>query len=342
MKLRNIIKYLESVAPLSYQESYDNAGLIIGHPEMMIKKAIICLDSTEAVVNEAIDVKANLIIAHHPIVFKGLKKFNGQNYVERVVMKAIKHDIAIYAIHTNLDNVLQNGVNSKIAEKLELSNLRILSPKANLSKVQFYLSEAEAKKLSRYNFAKNLPFFKSLTVINQENKELPRLKFETILSINEQGAFFDQMAQALDNSAFDHEIMPIQNRNSMVGSGIVGELKNPILEKTFLQRLKSQMKLKTIKHTDLFLKKIQTVAICGGSGGFLLPHAIKSGAQVFVTSDYKYHEFFDANGKIVIADIGHYESEQYTIELLHELITEKFSNFAAHCTKINTNPVNYY
>ena len=343
MKLRTIIQHLESIAPLSHQESYDNAGLIVGDPEMWIKGAVICLDSTEDVLKEAIELKANLIIAHHPIVFKGLKKFNGRNYVERVVIQAIKHDIAIYAIHTNLDNALHRGVNAKIAEKLELTNLRALAPAANMNKVQFFLNEAQAKRLSRYNFAKNRSFFKSLTVNNNESAiEEPKLKFETVLSKEEIDPFFDQVNHALENTAYDYEVINIQNKNSKVGAGIVGDLRSSILETTFLQRLKKNMQVNTIKHTPLLSQRVQKIAICGGAGGFLLPMAIRSGAQFFVSSDYKYHEFFDADGKIVIADIGHYESEQFTIELIEQLIREKFSNFAAHCTKINTNPVNYY
>ena len=212
MKLRTIIKHLESIAPLSHQESYDNSGLIVGDPEMWIKGAVICLDSTEAVLKEAIKKKANLIIAHHPIVFKGLKKFNGKNYVERVVMKAIKNNIAIYAIHTNLDNAIQRGVNAKIAEKLGLRDIKALAPSANMSKVQFFLSDAQAQKLSRYNFAKNRSFFKSLTVNNnQEAREETKLKFETLLSQEEIGPFFDQVNHALENSSYEYEVMNVQN-----------------------------------------------------------------------------------------------------------------------------------
>ncbi len=342
MKLHNLLNYLEHIAPPANQESYDNSGLIVGNREMWIKGAIICLDSTEAVLDEAIAKKANLVIAHHPIVFKGLKKINGKSYVERVIIKAIKHDIAIYAIHTNLDNMLHKGVNAKIAEKLELTNTRILSPKSNLKKVRFYLNEEQAKKLSRYHFAKRLSFFKSLTVANKNDEEIPKLKFETVIAATEESSFLSLLNSALDFGNYEYEVNDIQNVNSEVGSGIVGDLANPILEKTFLIRLKNQLNVNTIKHTDLLQKKVRRIAVCGGSGSFLLPHAIRSRADFFVTSDYKYHEFFDSEDKIVIADIGHYESEHFTIELIYELIKEKFSNFAAHCTKINTNPVNYY
>ena len=264
-KLSELINCLHQVAPQHLQEDYDNAGLITGHPDMPVNGVLVCLDAIEAVVDEAIALKCNVIVAHHPIVFKGLKRFNGSNYVERTIIKAIKNDIAIFAIHTNLDNVYDSGVNGKIAEKIGLVNTTILSPKTDIL----------------YN-------------------------------------------------------------DSQVGSGMTGELSAPLSPLEFLGLLREKMELKVIKHTALCKKTISRVAVCGGSGSFLLPQAIRSGADVFITSDFKYHEFFDADNNIIIADIGHYESEKYTIELLYDLISNKFSNFAAHCTKIITNPVNYY
>jgi len=262
--IKEVYDFLHSVAPFQYQESYDNAGLIVGDSAKACTGVITCLDSTEAVIDEAIATGSNLVVAHHPIVFRGLKRFNGTNYIEKAVIKAIKNDIAIIAIHTNLDNVISNGVNERIAKQLGLEEIEPLAVK----------------------------------------KE-------------------------------------IDQSNGPVGSGVLGFLPKEIDEMDFLQSLKDKMKVNVIKHTNLLGNKITKVAVCGGVGGFLLKDAIRSGAQVFITSDYKYHEFFDANDQIVIVDIGHYESEQFTINLLQELISRNFSTFAAHCTKINTNPVNY-
>ena len=262
--IRDVYNYLHSIAPFQYQESYDNAGLIVGDPGTVCTGVITCLDSTEAIVDEAIAAGANLIVAHHPIVFRGLKRFTGANYIEKAVIKAIKNDIAIIAIHTNLDNVITNGVNERIAKQIGLENIRPLLVKGD-----------------------------------------------------------------------------IDQTNGAVGSGVIGELPEINEELSFLNMVKDRMKVSVVKHTRLLDQNVKSVAVCGGVGGFLLKDAIKSGAQVFITSDYKYHEFFDANDKIVIADIGHYESEQFTINLLQELISRKFSTFAAHCTKLNTNPVNY-
>lgn len=262
--IKEVYDFLHSVAPFQYQESYDNAGLIVGDPSKECNGVITCLDSTEEVIEEAIDLGVNLVVAHHPIVFKGLKRFNGANYVEKAVIKAIKNDIAIIAIHTNLDNVISNGVNERIAQQIGLVGIEPLAVKTE-----------------------------------------------------------------------------IDQSNGPVGSGVVGQLVASMDELEFLQDLKVKMDVSVVKHTKFLNQKINKVAVCGGVGGFLLNDAIRSEAQVFITSDYKYHEFFDANKKIVIADIGHYESEQFTINLLQELISRNFSTFAAHCTKINTNPVNY-
>jgi len=264
MQLKELTDHLESIAPLHYQESYDNAGLIVGSYDMEVKGVLVALDTTPAIVREAVEIGANVVIAHHPIIFKGLKKINGKTYIEKTIIEAIKNEIAIYAIHTNLDNVYVNGVNAKIAEKLALQNTRILAPKLDL------------------------------------------------------------------------------NPKGEVGSGMIGELDKELSELDFLDYLKAMMGLKVVKHTEMLAKPVKTIAICGGSGGFLLSDAIKAGADIFITADYKYHEYFDANGQIMIIDIGHYESERFTIDLLYELITEKFSNFATHSTKVDTNPIKYH
>lgn len=263
MLLSDIISHLETIAPPSYQESYDNSGLITGAGNWKCEGIIVCLDATEAVIEEAIEKKCNLIVAHHPIVFSGLKRLNGSNYVEKAVIKAIKNDIAIYAIHTNLDSVLK-GVNGRIADKLQLQNRQILSSKSE----------------------------------NQSGGE--------------------------------------------PGSGLIGELSTPVDEMAFLQLLKEKFNLLAVRHTPLLSKPIKRVALCGGAGSFLISRAKAAKADVFVSSDIKYHEFFDAEGQMVIADIGHYESEQFTIDLLYDILQEKFPTFAVLKTGVKTNPVHYF
>jgi len=260
MKIKEVLEYLESIAPLTLQEPYDNAGLLCGSRESELKEVLICLDSTEAVVDEAIKKNCNLIIAHHPILFTGLKSLTGQSYIERTLIKAIKHDIAIYAIHTNLDNVHLKGVNQKIAEKLGLINTKILKP------VEY---------------------------------------------------------------------------NDAIGAGLIGELEEEWEPIPFLEHVKEKMKVSSLKYTPILKKTIKSIAVCGGSGSFLVSDAIAQNADLFISSDFKYHQFFDSNNEIILADIGHYESEFYTIELIKELLNEKFTKFAAHCTEVNTNPINY-
>lgn len=262
VKIFEVIQYLEEIAPLGLQESYDNAGLITGDVNWDVKGVVCALDVTEDIVDEAVLSGSNLIVAHHPIIFTGLRQLVGADYIQRTIIKAIKNDIAIYAIHTNLDNVLTNGVNDTIAGRLGLIDRKILAPK-----------------------------------------------------------FPDK---------------------PHIGAGIIGDLKEGMEGVAFLEFLKMSMKTGTIKHTKILDKTIKRVAVCGGSGRFLLSTAMDQGADVFVSSDFKYHEYFDANGEILIADIGHYESEQFTIGLLHKIISEKFLKFATRLTEINTNPVHYF
>ncbi len=262
MYIKEIIDTLEAIAPVHLQESYDNAGLIVGNPQTELTGVLFCLDSTEIIVLEAIQKGCNLIVAHHPIVFRGLKRFNEANYVERTIMLAIRHHIAIYAIHTNLDNVYHQGVNAKIAERLGLHDTRILMPKAG---------------------------------------------------------------------------------STDIGAGLIGMLPHPISEIEFLQQVKITLNAACIKHTELSGKMVQHIAVCGGSGSFLLDQALKAKADFFVSSDFKYHEFFDAENQIVIADIGHYETEQYTIVLLHDIIAAAHqAAVPLYMTECNTNPVRYF
>ncbi len=349
MKIKEIIGFLEQFAPPSYQESYDNSGLIVGDRNTKVTGALICLDSIECVIDEAIKKKCNLVIAHHPIVFKGLKRFNGKNYVERTVMKAIKNDIAIYAIHTNLDNV-RKGVNARICERLGLQNLSILSPKRNLKKLSAFIPVELADVLKKELFEKNFGAdgdrfrFSYATVGAGTNSGQagPSIKLETIFPEDKKGQLMGILNKVLgDPAIYAAEISDIATSNLAVGSGMIGTLPKEIDTTKFLKSLKKSLGANCVKHTDIISKTVKKIAVCGGSGGFLLHTAIAKGADVFITADYKYHEFFDADGKIVIADIGHYESEQFTIDLLFEIISEKFTNFAVFKTAAITNPVNY-
>ncbi|MES2513517.1 MAG: Nif3-like dinuclear metal center hexameric protein [Bacteroidota bacterium] len=364
MLLKTIIAELERFAPLSYQESYDNCGLLTGTKEQDVTAALLCLDCTEAVVDEAILKKCNLIIAHHPIIFGGLKKINGANYVERTIIKAIQNNIAIYACHTNLDNV-KAGVNKKIADKLGLVNQRILSPKKSLLKklvtfvpathldiVRDSLFNAGAGNIGNYDSCsftvegkgtfrgneQSNPVIGEKGKLSLENEVRLELIFE---SVNE-GNMLSALKQCHPYEEIAYDIYQLENSYQNIGSGMVGELDNPIPENEFLEQLKTVFKVKFLKHTALLNKPIQKVALCGGSGSFLLKNAINLKSDIYISSDFKYHEFFDAENKIVIADIGHYETEQFTPEIFYEIISNKFPTFASYLTETNTNPVNYF
>lgn len=364
MKIAEIVQFLEEVAPLSYQESYDNAGLILGQKNWDCTGAILCLDSLEEVVDEAIAKGCNLIIAHHPIVFFGLKKINGKNYIERILIKAIKADIAIYASHTNLDSVLRQGVNTKIAEKLGLQNLRILSPKKglllklqtyvpsqNLEAVREALFAAGAGQIGNYSecsfeqkgqgsFKGNAQSQPHLGQKEQRHYEAEH-KLEVILPKQIQHKVLAALNKAHPYEEVAYELIALENAHQEVGIGVVGELPEAQNSLSFLKSLKQKMATDCVKYTDIHQSKVQRIAICGGAGSFLLGAAKGAGADVFITADYKYHEFFDADGQLIIADLGHYESEQFTIELFYELISQKFPNFTVHKTTVRTNPVNY-
>ncbi|MCB0637802.1 MAG: Nif3-like dinuclear metal center hexameric protein [Lewinella sp.] len=341
--IADIIQHLERIAPPVYQEGYDNAGLIVGQASQTCTGVLTCLDATEAVVAEAREKGCNLIVAHHPIVFKGLKRLTGRNYVERVVIEAIRHEIAIYAIHTNLDNVYARGVNSAIAERLGLTNTHILAPQAALKQLSIYVSPGEADELkARLNeaaAAKQQPGTAVRLATIGAGEAGALVKLEVTFHRAQQGSVLRTL------SAFgelDYQLHSLEQPSAQIGAGLVGELPEPLSESDFLAHLKSAMAVHCIRHTPLLDQPVQRVALCGGAGGFLLPQAIGSGAQFFITGDYKYHEFFDADGHLVIADIGHFESEQFTIPLLANILKEKFGNFAVHCTEVVTNPVRYY
>lgn len=364
MNLKEIITYLESLAPLSWQESYDNSGLIVGNPAKEVQCALISLDCTEAVLDEAIRLGCDLIISHHPIVFKGLKRFNESSYVERVVMKAIKNDIALYAIHTNLDNFYK-GVNAKIAEKLNLKNTKVLVPKRGLLKqLEVYVPESHAEALRSALFevgagaignyaecsfnTKGIGTFKPKECAVPFSGEIGKLhtgeeiSVEVIYAQHIEGKVLKAMVANHPYEEIAYTTISLGNEFQEVGSGMVGELEEPMSERDFLALVKQNLQTEVIRHTPLLNKPIKRVALCGGAGSFLLKNAIDSAADVFITGDFKYHEFFDAEDKILINDIGHFESEQFTQELLLEIIQKKFPNFAVRLTEVNTNPINYY
>lgn len=364
MKLSQLTDYLESLAPLAYQEDYDNSGLIVGRPDQEISQVLISLDCTEAVVDEAIANNCQVIVSHHPIVFRGLKKFNGKTYVERVVEKAIRHNIALYAIHTNLDNI-QLGVNKRICDTLGMTETRILSPKPNLLKklvtyapvvqaeqVRNALFHAGAGNIGNYSEASfNIegqgtfkgnefadPYVGEPGMRHTENE----IRIEVIYPAVLESKILMALVLAHPYEEVAYDLYSITNTNQQVGSGMIGELEYPISEEAFLSFLKDKMQAHVIRHTALTGKSVTKVAVCGGAGGFLLKQAISAGADVFITADYKYHEFFDAEGKIVIADIGHYESEQFTKQLLYDTIKSKFNSLYLRLTEVNTNPVKYF
>ena len=349
--IKELVDYLESIAPAAYQENYDNSGLLVGDFSTVIKGVLVCLDATEAVVEEATNAGCNVVVAHHPIVFRGLKRLNGRNYVERVILKAVKNDIAIYALHTNLDNVYFQGVNSKIAEKLGLENTRILSPKsAMLKKIVVYVAASHSDQVRTALLAAGagqLPAFEyggfaTLGVGATAQGNQSTIKLETFFPAPaERSVLAALYASHPSPDEVTYEITTLENADLSVGAGMIGTLAKPMEEQDFLIFLKKTMQTAVVRHTELLGKKVTTVAVCGGSGSSLLPKAMTEKADVFVTADFKYHEFFDADGRIVIADVGHFESEQFTIELLFDIISKKFSTFVVSFTKINTNPVKY-
>ncbi len=365
MKLRSILNDLSELAHPSLQESYDNSGLLVGNPEMEINGILVSLDSTEAIVDEAIERNCNLIVAHHPIVFKGLKRFNGSNYVERTIIKAIKNDIAIYAIHTNLDNVLQNGVNQKIAEKLHLNNVQILSkkkevltklvvfvPTSHAENVREALFNSGAGKISDYDKcsfnSEGIGTFRAgqeskpyVGEIGESHHE-KEVKIEVVLTNYLQQKAIKAMTEAHPYEEVAYDLYPLLNEAPEIGAGIIGELNNALSPSDFLQHVKTNMNATVVRFTQSNHSSIKKVAVCGGSGSFLIKQAMHSGADAYVTGDVKYHEFFDSEDRMMICDIGHYESEQFTIELLVDFLSKKMPNFAVLFTKTVTNPVNYF
>jgi dinuclear metal center YbgI/SA1388 family protein len=364
MQIAEIIALLESVAPPSLQEHYDNAGLLTGNAGWTCTGALCTLDATEEVIKEAIQQNCNLVIAHHPIIFGGLKKINGKNYVEKAVITAIKNDIAIYAIHTNLDNVLA-GVNGMMAGKLGLINTRILAPKeATLKKLYTFVPLEQAEQVRAALFAaggghignynecsfgvEGTGTFKGGADTNPfvgkpgERHYEKELKVEVIFPSYLQASVIKALLAAHPYEEVAYDVVDLANVHPRIGSGLTGELPEPMPEAGFLALLKQSFNLSLIRHTALLGRPVKKVALCGGAGSFLVSKALAAGADIYVTADMKYHEFFDANNRIVIADIGHFESEQFTIDLLAGILREKFPTFAVLKTTVKTNPVHYF
>ena len=364
MTIANIIAELEQFAPPSYQESYDNSGLLTGNATWQCSGVLCTLDATEAVVLEAIAQGCNLIVAHHPIIFSGLKKITGKNYVEQTIITAIKNDVAIYASHTNLDSVLQ-GVNGKIADAIGLVNQQILAPKQqSLVKLFTYVPlnyvnivrdaifNAGGGNISNYSecsfSVEGIGTFKAADGANPfvgsigKRHEEKEMKLEVILPSYLSSKVVVALQAAHPYEEVAYEIINLSNTFTTVGSGIIGKLPEPINELDFLNYIKKIFNLKVIKHTNLLGKPIQNVAICGGAGSFLIGNAKDAKADIYITSDIKYHEFFDAENQLVIADIGHWESEQFTPDLLIDILKSKFPTFAVLKSEVITNPVSYF
>ncbi len=362
MKVNDITSYLETIAPSAYQEEYDNAGLLTSHGNE-ITGVLVALDCTEAVIAEAIERGCNMVVAHHPIVFKGLKRFTGKNYVERTLINAIKNDVAIYAIHTNLDNV-NSGVNARISEILGLKNTQTLSPKAGLlsklytfvpkdsaNKVRKALFEAGAGNIGNYDecsynsdgFGTFKPGEGTDPHVGTQGKphQEPELKIEVIFPNHIKAALVAALKNAHPYEEVAYDIVSLANNHENIGSGMVGELEWATDIVSFLTEVKKKFGCGVIKYSGNTTLPISRVAVCGGSGFFLLSAAKAAGADVFLTSDVKYHEFFDAEDKIVLADMGHFESEQFTSDLLVEELKKKFTTFAVLKVNANTNPVKY-
>lgn len=364
IKISDLLQAINESAPPMLQESWDNTGLLVGDPEMEVHHALLTLDVTENIVEEAISRQCGLIIAHHPPIFKGLKSITTKNPVERAIMMAIKADIAIAAVHTNADNVL-DGVNGMIAQKLGLKNLRILQPmNGMLKKLVVFCPAAHAAKVREAMFAAgaghigdydscsyNLEGYGTFRAgdstnpfVGEKNKlhEEQEQRIETIVPAFRLDTVVKAMTAAHPYEEVAYDIYPLDNMFTGAGSGLVGELEDERSEEEFLKHISKSLQNSFLRHSELTAKPIKKVAVCGGSGAFLIHRAIASGADAFVTADIKYHDFFEADGKLLLVDAGHFETEQFTKELLFGYLKKKFPNFAPLISGVNTNAVHYF
>lgn len=363
MIIKDVINYLEELAPLAYAEDFDNVGLLVGDKNTKLTGVLVTLDTIESVVDEAIEKNCNLIVSFHPIIFKGIKKLNGNNYVERVVIKAIQHNIAIFAIHTALDNALQ-GVNNIICDTLELTNRKILIPqKGTIKKLTTYVPKDDAENLRQSLFKSGAgtignysncsfntegigtfegnensnPVIGTKGKLHKEQETQIAITFQKHLESKILNTLFEQ--HPYEEVAF--EVTTLDNYNQNIGIGMVGELQNEMNTTAFLNLVKQKMKTSFIKHSEITKNTIKKIAVLGGSGSFAINAAKSMNADVFITSDLKYHDFFSAENDIILADIGHYESEQYTKTFLAHYLSKKITNFAIVLSTTNTNPVKY-
>lgn len=364
MKIGAIIRHLEALAAPVLQESYDNAGLITGSPDWTCTGIVVTLDATEPVIREAREKGCNLVVAHHPIVFGGLKKINGKNYVEQTIIRAIKDDIAIYAIHTNLDNVAE-GVNGRMAAMLGLINTQLLAPKENtLRKLYTFVPVAHAEQLRQALFdagAGKISNYDECSFgvagagtfragdgtnpfVGEKGKRHtePELKLEVIFPAHIQEAVVLALKTAHPYEEVAYDIVPLLNTHPGIGSGLLGEWPEAVTETQLLEKIQAVFGTPAIRHSPLTGRPVRRVAICGGAGSFLISKALAAGADAYITADLKYHEFFDANDRLLLADPGHFETEQFTIGLLQEVLAKKFPTFAVLKTEVETNPVRYF
>ncbi|QHI38594.1 hypothetical protein IMCC3317_39880 [Kordia antarctica] len=363
MIVQDIISHIEELCPLAYAEDFDNVGLLIGSNTQEVSGVLISLDTLENVVDEAIENNCNMIVSFHPIIFSGLKKITGKTYVERVVLKAIKHDIAIYAMHTALDNSW-NGVSDRICDELGLTEKSILIPqKGTIKKLITFVPKKAAEKLRNALFAvgagnignyencsfsvEGLGSFQGNEASNPTIGKKGDTHFEEEIQV---GITFTKHLESKiirtlhENHPYEevaYEITTLENTNQHIGMGMIGMFEKPMEESQFMTLLKTKMKVPVVRHSALSGKMIQKVAVLGGSGSFAIDYAKRAGADAYVTADLKYHDFYKAEGKLVLADIGHYESEQYTKNLLFEYLTKKIPNFAFILSAENTNPIKY-
>ena len=364
MLVQEFINEIENLAPRAYAEGFDNTGLLVGDPKMEITNVLVTLDTLESVVDEAIQKNCNTILSFHPIIFSGLKKINGNNYVERVVIKAIKNDIAIYAIHTALDNSF-DGVNAKICDILEVKNRSVLIPQSGtIKKLTTFVPKDNAKELREHLFnagagaignyshcsfnVEGTGTFMGNEFSNPAKGEKNSVHYENEVQI---GVVFSKhhekkLIKTLINKhpyeEVAYEISTLENTDKRIGMGMIGELETAIDERDFLKIIKERMKADMIRHSALLNKEIKKVAVLGGSGAFAIENAKNAGADLFLTSDVKYHQFFQAENQLIIADIGHFETEQFTKNLLVEYLNKKIHNFAIILSDSNTNPIKYF
>jgi len=364
MKLTEVIGAIESYAPPGLQDKYDNSGLVTGQSGMEVHAVLLCIDVTEAVLDEAIQLGADLIISHHPVLFNPLKRITGSAYTERILITAIKHNIALYSVHTSMDNSPE-GVNLKICQKLDLRETEILLPmEHSLNKlvtfvpyeyadqVRSALFAAGAGHIGKYDqcsfSTEGQGSFRASAEANPFVGEIGKfhlgreLRVETVFPAVMRQKILQALFNAHPYEEVAYDIYLLENPAGLSGAGMIGKLHSPEDEQSFFTRVKNTFNCGVIRHSGFLNKPVRKIAVCGGSGSFLIGTAISAGVDVFLTADIKYHQIFEADGRLVIADIGHYESEQFTIEIFYDILTKIIPNFAIHFSRINTNCVNYF